>query len=92
MARNMAPGQGFDGRLVVAVGELCATSGYVIELPGLKSVLRGGFRPDSNREYIKIGSPAGLRPAGRLIVRLSRLESGRQPTRKIDARPGSIIA
>ena len=28
-------------------------------LPGRKSGFRGGFRPDSNRENLKIGPPAG---------------------------------
>ncbi len=46
---------------------------YAIMLPGWKSV----FRPDSNRQEIKIGHRAGLRPAGRLLLRISRLESGK---------------
>ncbi len=33
---------------------------------------RGGFRLDSSRENIKIGSPAGRRPVGGSILKLSR--------------------
>ncbi len=62
---------------------------YAIMLQGRKSGFRAGFRPDSNRENIKIGPPADLRPAGVPILRLSRLESGRSPARKPDFRPGS---
>ena len=40
---------------------------YAIVLPGQKSGFRAGFRPDSNRESIKIGPPAGLRPGGGAI-------------------------
>ena len=65
---------------------------YAIVLPGRKSGFRAGFRLDSNRESIKIGPPAGRRPAGKPISRLSRLESGRNPARKLDFRPGSTIA
>ena len=50
------------------------------------------FRPDASRESLKIGPPAGLRPAGGPIFRLSRLESGRNPARKTDFRPGSTTA
>ena len=32
---------------------------YAIVLPGRKSGFRAGFRPDSSRESIKIGPPAG---------------------------------
>ena len=45
-------------------------------LPGRKSGFRDGFRPDSTRESLKIGPPAGLRPVGGRILKLSRLESG----------------
>ncbi len=41
-------------------GSLC----YTILLPSRKSVLRAGFRPDSSWESVKVGPPAGLRPAG----------------------------
>ena len=34
---------------------------YAVVLPGRKSVFRAGFRPDSNRESIKIGPSAGRR-------------------------------
>ncbi len=61
-----------------------------IVLPGRKSVFRAGCRPDSNRKSFKIGPPAGRRPAP--IVKLSRLESGRNPARKPDFWPGSTIA
>ncbi len=44
--------------------------------PGGKSVFRAGFRPDSNRESLRIGPPAHLRPAEGPILRLSRLKSG----------------
>ncbi len=53
---------------------------------------RAGFRPDYNRESLNIGSPAGHRPSGGQILRLSRLESGRHAARKPDFWPGSIIA
>ncbi len=36
---------------------------YAIILPGRKSVFRAGFRPDSNRENLKIDPPAGRSPA-----------------------------
>ncbi len=39
----------------------------------------------------KSGFRAGFRPAGGLILRLSRLESGRNPARKPDSRPGSTM-
>ncbi len=39
--------------------------------------VRAAFRPDSNRESLTIWSPAGRRPAGDQILRLSLLESGR---------------
>ena len=65
---------------------------YAIVLPGRKSVFRAGFRPDSSRESLNIGPPAGLRPAGGLMLKLFRLEFGRNPARKTGFRPGSIIA
>ena len=68
------------------------TLGYAIVLPGRKSGFRAGFRLDSNRENIKIGPPAGLRPAEGPILMFSRLESGRNPARKPDFQPGSSIA
>ena len=37
---------------------------FAIVPPGRKSVFRAGFRPDSDRESFKIGTPAGRRPAG----------------------------
>jgi hypothetical protein len=64
---------------------------YAIVLPGRKSAFRAGFRPDSNLENIQISPPAGQRPTGGSILRLCPLESGRDPTRKLDFRPGSTI-
>ncbi len=37
---------------------LCSTLRYAIVLPGQKSGFRAGFRPDANRESIKIAPPA----------------------------------
>ncbi len=53
---------------------------YAIVLSGRKSGFRAGFRPDSSRESLKIGPPAGGP-----ILRLSQLESGR-------IKPGSPIS
>ncbi len=47
-----------------------------IALPGRKSVFRAGFGPDSNRGHLRIGPPAGLKPAGGPILKLSRRASG----------------
>ncbi len=44
---------------------------------GRRSVFRAGFRPDSNRENLKIGSPVGGP-----ILKLPRLESGRNLARE----------
>ncbi len=52
--------------------------------------VRGPTYP--NRESLKIGSPAGLRPAEGTILKLSQLESGRNPARNTDFRPGSTTA
>ncbi len=41
---------------------------YALVLPGWKSVFRAGFRPDSDREDVKISPAAGLRPAGGAFV------------------------
>ncbi len=48
------------------------TLGSAIELPGRRSGFSAGFRSDSNREKLQICSPAGRRPAGGPILRLSR--------------------
>ena len=40
----------------------------------------------------EIGLPGRWRPAGKPILRRPRLESGRNPARKPDFRPGSSIA
>ena len=42
---------------LVTSNSLC----YTIVLPGRKSGFRAGFRPDSSRERLKIGRPAGRR-------------------------------
>jgi hypothetical protein len=58
----------------------------------MQQCFRAGNRvsgPDSNRENIKIGPPAGL---GGPILKLSRLVSGRNPARKPNFRAGSTIA
>ncbi len=47
-----------EGRLRVGLRRLA------IVLRGRKSGFRAGFRPDSNRESLKIGPPAGRKPAG----------------------------
>ena len=51
--------------------------------PGRNLGFRAGYRPASSRESVKIGPPAGRRPAGGLILKLSRLESGRNPARVV---------
>ncbi len=72
-----------QGRSSGAGGTLC----FAIALPGRKSGFRAGFRPDSNRETSK-----SARPAGEPILNVSQLESGRNPARTPDVRPGSTIA
>ncbi len=65
---------------------LCnAASGPEIWFPGQISA---GF----DQESLKIGPPAGKRPAEEMILMLSRLECGRNPARKPDFRTGSSIA
>ena len=58
---------------------------------GGTSGFRARFQTDSNRESLTIATPAGRRPAGWAIRRHSQLESGRNPPRKTDCRPGSCI-
>jgi hypothetical protein len=65
---------------------------YAIVLPGRKSVFWAGYQTDSNGESLKLGPPAGRRPAGGLILMLARLESSRHPARKPDFQPESTIA
>jgi hypothetical protein len=48
------------------VCEQLATLGYAIELPGRNSGFRARFRPDSSRESLNAGPPAGRRPEGLL--------------------------
>ncbi len=60
--------------------------------PGRKSGFRARFRLDSNWESLEIGPPAGRRPAGEQILKLSRLESGRIPAQKTDFQPGGSTA
>ncbi len=67
---------------------------YTIVLQGWKPGFRAEFHPYDVQESLQMGIPAGRaegRPAG-LILRLSRLGSGRNPARKPDFRPGSTIA
>ncbi len=64
---------------------------YAIVLPGRKSALRAGFRVDSTREILKIGCPAGRRPAVGPILMFSRVESFQNPARKFDFRPGGTV-
>ncbi len=77
------PSSCLDGRSRSLAHKLC----YAIVFPGRKSGFRAAFRQDSSWERPKLGSPAGLRPAGRPIMRFYRLESGlirpgRPPARK----------
>ncbi len=43
-------------------------------LPGQKSSFRAGFRPEFNRENLKIGTLTGMRPAEGPILKLARLD------------------
>jgi hypothetical protein len=61
-------------------------------LPGRKSGFRAGSRPDSNLRNLKIGPPAGRRPAAGPIFMFSRSESDQNPARKADFRPGTTMA
>ncbi len=84
--RPLKPGPG-TGR-TIEQPTLC----YAVMLPGWKSDFRGGFEPHSNQENTEIGPPARLRPAGGPMLRLSRLESGRNPARRTDFRLGKPIS
>ncbi len=64
---------------------------YAIVLAGRRLGLRAGLQPDSIWESFEIGPPAGLQPAGGPILMFSRLESGQNPARKPDFRPGGTI-
>ncbi len=81
----------FCFRKYMCMQDAC-TSCCAIMLPGRKSGFRVGYGPDSNREALKIGPPAGRRPARGPIWRCSRLQSARNLARKFDFRPGSTIA
>ncbi len=60
--------------------------------PDRNSGLRAGFQPDFNMENIKTSPSAGLRPSGESILKLSKLDPGRDPARKPDFRLGCTIA
>ena len=64
---------------------------YAIVLPGRISGFRAAFRKDSRRESLKLSAPAGLRPAGGPILKLSRLESGRNLARKPISGPEALL-
>ncbi len=51
----------FKGFYFAWRGSLRTTLRYAIMFPGRKSGSRDGFRPDSNRESVKIGPLAGRR-------------------------------
>ena len=66
---------------------------YAIVLPGRKSAVRAGFRPDSNRasettrSTFKTEDPSRGRTDWPILM-VSQIESDRNPTRKSDFRPG----
>ncbi len=70
VAHSQVQYEGFDPALHALLlgphGALC----YAILLPGQNSGFRAGCRPNSIRENINIGSPAGIRPDGGPILRL----------------------
>ncbi len=68
----------------MAVFRMCALC-YTIVLPGRTSGFRAEFRPDSSRESLRFSPPAGLRPAGGPILRLSRFDPA-------EIRPGRPIS
>ncbi len=59
-------------------------------LRGGKSGFRAGFRPHSSPEDFNIGPPAGLRPAGEPILRLSKFEARRNPISGPEALLGNM--
>ncbi len=63
-----------------------ATLCYAISLPGRKSGVRAGWK------NLKIGPPAGRRPAGGPILRPSRLESNRNPAHRVRSTPSHCIS
>ncbi len=77
--------EALSGTCICGKKKLCnSASGSEIGLPGR-------FRSDSDRECIKIGPPAGLRPAGVPILMAPRLESGRNPTRSTASGPEALL-
>jgi hypothetical protein len=82
------------GSLSTSATFACCTSTicYAIMLPVRESAFRVGFWLDCCRENTEIGPLAGRRPAGEPISALFRQQSGQNPARKADFRPGSIIA
>ena len=68
----------------------CATLCYAIVLPGGKSAIRAGFRPETNQASFKICPPAGLRPAGEdLILRRIRIRPTSDPETRFQHNDGS---
>ena len=68
-----------------------AMSGDPTVTPGLKLSLRAGFWPDCYREISEVGPPACLRPVGWQIHVFSREQSGRNPARRVNFRPGITV-
>ncbi len=79
-------------RSTASASSTTQTQCYAIAVPCWKPGFRAGLRPDSSLEHVKICPPPDLRPAGGPVLMFSRLESGRNPARKSDFRPGSTIA
>ncbi len=71
---------------VPSVYKLCLRVSIVV--PGRRSVCQTGFRPNPIKENIKIGPPAGLGT----VFMATPTESGGNPARETDLRPGNNIA
>jgi hypothetical protein len=69
----------------------CEEGFYQTDVAGTsrQSGFRANFWPDSARENLQIGPPAGRRPAGTPISKVSRLEYGRNPAEIRPGRPTS---